>query len=196
MPANYSIWQDKVGVPGVIREEAIPKLEDEQLLVKVHAWAMNQCDAMLQDVSLPFVKYSVILGQDVAGTAEDVGATAAAKFGVEDPVFGFSQNNGFKDYVALDQTLAATIPASLSFNDASVFPPCITTSSFALFRKDYLALPLPGLNPTPTDRSVLIWGGSSAVGYNAIQLVRAGRFRGRYHLLCPELRLCQDPWRR
>ena len=176
MPTNHSVWQDKVGVPGVIREEAIPKLEDEQLLVKAHAWAMNPCDAMLQDVSLPFVKYPVILGQDVAGTVADVGATAAAKFKVGDRVFGFSHNNGFKGYVTLNQTLAAKIPASLSFNDASVFPLCITTSSFALFGKDYLALPLPSLNSTPTGKSVLIWGGSSAVGSNAIQLVKAAGF--------------------
>ena len=176
MPTNHSVWQDKVGVPGVIREEAIPKLQDEQLLVKVHAWAMNPCDAMLQDVSLPFVKYPVILGQDVAGIVEDVGATAAAKFKVGDRVFGFSHNNGFKSYVTLNQTLAAKIPASLSFNDASVFPLCVTTSSLALFGKDYLALPLPSLNPTPTGKSVLIWGGSSAVGSNAIQLVKAAGF--------------------
>ena len=176
MPANRSVWQDKVGVPGVIREDPISKLEDQQLLVKVHSWAVNPCDAMLQDTSLPFVKYPIILGQDVAGIVEDVGSTAASKFKVGDRIFGFSINNGFKEYVTLNHTLAAKIPDSLSFSDASVFPLCITTSSFALFGKDYLALPLPTLNPTSTGKSVLIWGGSSAVGSNAIQLVKAAGF--------------------
>ena len=173
MPTNRSLWQDKPGVPGVIREDSIPELEDEQLLVKVHAWAMNPCDAMLQDKSLPFVKYPVVLGQDVAGTVEDVGPTAASKFKVGDRVFGFSINNGFKGYVTLNHALAAKIPNSLSFNDASVFPLCVTTSSLALFGKDYLALPFPTLNPPSTGESVLIWGGSSAVGSNAIQLAKA-----------------------
>lgn len=86
MPTNRSVWQDKPGVPGVIREDPIPELEDEQLLVKVHAWAMNPCDAMLQDKSFPFVKYPVVLGQDVAGTVEDVGPTATTKFKVGDRV--------------------------------------------------------------------------------------------------------------
>lgn len=132
---------------------------------------------MLQDKSLPFIKYPVILGQDVAGTVEDVGPTAASKFKVGDRVFGFSHNNGFKDdYVILNHTLAAKIPDSLSFSDASVFPLCITTSSFALFGKDYLALPFPTLNPISTGKSVLIWGGSSPVGSNAIQLVKAAGF--------------------
>ncbi|MCJ1389776.1 hypothetical protein MMC18_002633 [Xylographa bjoerkii] len=176
MPTNRSVWQDKPGVPGAIREDSISKLEDEQLLVKVHAWAMNPCDAMLQDKSLPFVKYPIILGQDVAGTVEDAGNTAASKFKVGDRVFGFSINNGFKDYVVLNHTLAAKIPDSLSFADASVFPLCITTSSFSLFGKDYLALPFPTLNPTSTGKSVLIWGGSSAVGSNAIQMVKAAGF--------------------
>ena len=74
-------------MPGVIREDPIPELEDEQVLVKVHAWAMNPCDAMLQDKSLPFAKYPVISGQDVAGAAEDVGSTAGSKFKVGDRVF-------------------------------------------------------------------------------------------------------------
>ncbi|MCJ1381389.1 hypothetical protein MMC17_004499 [Xylographa soralifera] len=173
MATNRSVWQDKTGVPGAIREDLVPKLEDPQLLVKVHAWAVNPADAMLQDISLPFVKYPVILGQDVAGTVEEVGPTAAKKFKVGDRVFGFSHNNGFKEYVTLNYTLADKIPDALSFSEAAVFPLCITTSSFALFGKDYLALPFPSLNPSSTGKSVLIWGGSSAVGSNAIQLAKA-----------------------
>ena len=174
---NHSVWQDQPGVPGVIRQDPIPKLEDEQLLLRVHAWAMNPCDAILQDTSLPFIKYPVTLGQDVAGTVEDVGSTAASKFKVGDRVFGFSINNGFKSYVTLDQGLAAKIPDSLSFNDASVFPLCVSTSALALFGKDYLALPFPTLNSTSTGESVLIWGGSSAVDSNAIQLAKAAGFQ-------------------
>ena len=176
MPTSRSVWQDKPGVPGIIREDPTPKLEDHQLLLKVHAWAINPCDAMLQDQALPIVTYPVILGQDVAGTVEEVGAAAASKFKVGDRVFGFSYNNGFKDYVTLNNILAAKIPDSLSFNDASVFPLCITAASFGLFGKNFLALPSPTLNPTRTGKSVLIWGGSSAVGGNAIQLVKAAGF--------------------
>ena len=170
---NRSVWQDKPGVPGIIREDPIPELQDQQILLKVHAWAINPCDAILQDQALPIVTYPVILGQDVAGTVEQVGPTAASKFKVGDRVFGFSYNNGFKEYVTLEHTLAGKIPDSLSFNDASVFPLCITTSTFALFGKDFLALPPPSVNPTSTGKSILIWGGSSAVGSNAVQLTKA-----------------------
>ena len=60
---------------------------------------------------------------------------------------GFSINNGFKGYVTLNHALAAKTPSSLSFLDASVFSLCVTTSSLALFGKDYLALPSPALDP-------------------------------------------------
>lgn len=177
MPMNRSIWQDKPGVPGVIRESPIPsKLEDRQVLIRVHSWAMNPCDAFLQDQSLPFIKYPVVLGQDVAGVVENVGSTAASKFKVGDRVFGFTINNGFQDYVTLDHTLTAKIPGTLSFTDVSVFPLCISTCAFSLFDKDFLGLPLPPLNPTSTGKSVLIWGGSSAVGCNGIQLAKAAGF--------------------
>ena len=164
-------------MPGIIRHDPTPKLEDHELLVKVHAWALNPCDAILQDKALPIVTYPVILGQDIAGTVEEVGPTAASKFKVGDRIFGFSCNNGFKDYVTLNNILAAKIPDSLSFNDASVFPLCITAASFGLFGKDFLALPFPSLNSADTGKSVLIWGGSSAVGSNAIQLVKASGFK-------------------
>ncbi|KAI2619742.1 GroES-like protein [Hypomontagnella submonticulosa] len=177
MPTNRSVWQDKPGVPGVIRESPIPsQVEDSKLLVKVHAWAINPCDAMLQDQDIPFFTYPLILGQDVAGIVEAVGTTAASKFKVGDRVFGFTINNGFQDYVLIDHALTAKIPDRLSFAEASVFPLCVTTASVSLFAKDFLGLPPPTLNSTSTGKSVLVWGGSSAVGCNAIQLLKAAGF--------------------
>lgn len=178
MPTNRSVWQDTPGIPGIIRESATPsKLEGSKILVRVHSWAMNPCDAMLQDTSLPFIKYPVILGQDVAGTVALVGSDAASKFKVGDRVFGFSINNGFQDYVILDQILAAKIPDSLSYSEVSVFPLCITTSSVALFGEDYLKLSRPSIKATSTGKSILIWGGSSAVGSNAVQLAKAAGYQ-------------------
>ncbi|KAK7962001.1 chaperonin 10-like protein [Apiospora aurea] len=172
---NSVLWQDEVGVPGVIRERALPtanELGNRSVLVKVHAWAMNPCDSMLQTTALPFVKYPVILGQDVAGTVEAVapGSAAASKFSVGDRVFGFTANNGFQDYVPLDYTLMAKIPSEdIPYRDAVVFGLCITTSSFSLFGKDYLHLEYPKLSAPKTGKSVLVWGGSSGAGSNAIQ---------------------------
>jgi NADPH:quinone reductase-like Zn-dependent oxidoreductase len=150
-------------------------------MIKVEAWAMNPCDAMLQDHALPFISYPVILGEDIAGIVEAVGFGAASKFTVGDRVIGLALGamkrktkwGGFQDYVVVDDSLACKIPDSLSFSDASVFPLCISSSSFALFSKEFLGLPFPTTKPIETGKSILIWGGSSAVGSNAIQLSRA-----------------------
>jgi NADPH:quinone reductase-like Zn-dependent oxidoreductase len=66
-----------------IRERPVStkeELGDRQILIKVHAWAINLCDRMLQTVSSLIVKYPVILVQDkdMAGTVEAVGSTAAS----------------------------------------------------------------------------------------------------------------------
>ncbi|OIW22669.1 GroES-like protein [Coniochaeta ligniaria NRRL 30616] len=172
---NRVLWQDEVGVPGVVRERALPvhdELGDRKVLVKVHAWAINPCDGILQTTALSFVKYPVILGQDVAGTVEAVapGSTAASKFSIGDRVFGFTPNNGFQEYVPRDHTLMAEIPEHISYRDAVVFGLCATTSSFSLFGKDFLHLKYPKLAAPKTGKSVLVWGGSSAAGSNAIQL--------------------------
>ncbi|KAK8061595.1 GroES-like protein [Apiospora phragmitis] len=142
--ANRVLWQDELG--------------DRKVLVKVQAWAMNPCDSILQTTALPFVKYPVILGK-----------TSRARVG--DRVFGFTANNGFQDYVPLDYTLMAKIPsADMPYRDAVIFGLCTTTSSFSLFGKDYLHLEFPKLGATKTGKSVLVWGGSSAAGSNAIQM--------------------------
>lgn len=179
MPTNHILWQDEAGIPAVIRESPIPfEVEDDKVLIKVHAWAINPCDAILQDRTLPFVKYPLILGQDVAGTVEAVGSSAAAsKFQVGDRVFGFSINNGFQEYVTLDPKLTAKIPGSMPYRDVAVFPLCISTCAISLFGKEYLDLPRPSLDATSTGKSILIWGGSSACGSNGIQLAKAAGFR-------------------
>ncbi|KAK3330758.1 chaperonin 10-like protein [Apodospora peruviana] len=173
---NRAVWQDKAGVPGVIREKPLPTIDelgDRDVLVKVHAWAINPCDGMYQAAALPMFRYPIILGEDVAGTVEAValGSTAASKFSVGDRVFGFTSANGFQDYVSLDYTLMAKIPSeSIPFRDAVGFPLCITTSSVSLFGKDYLNLEYPRLDALRRGKSVLVWGGSSAAGSNAIQM--------------------------
>ncbi|KAI0877517.1 chaperonin 10-like protein [Hypoxylon argillaceum] len=178
---NRVVWQDKAGVPGVIRERAIPtsdELGDRSVLIKVEAWALNPCDGMLQQMSLPFVKYPVILGQDVAGTVEAVnpGSTASSKFSVGDRVFGFTANNGFQEYVRLDYSLMAKIPGDMPYRDAVVFGLCITTSSISLFGKDYLHLDYPKLDAPKKGKSILVWGASSAAGSNAIQMATAAGY--------------------
>lgn len=83
----------------------------------------------------------------------------------QDPVHG-----GFQLYTALNALVVAKIPSNISFTAGSVLPLAISTASTCLFKKETLALPLPSSNPSATNKSVLVWGGSSSVGAVAIQL--------------------------
>lgn len=177
---NRALWQDKFGVPGEVRNSPFQtndELGDHKVLVKVHAWAINPCDYMLQDRDMGF-GYPVILGCDVAGTVEAVvpGSAAASKFRVGDRVFGFCANNGFQDYVALEHKLMTKIPGDMPYRDPVVLGLCIATSAMLLFGEDYLHLDYPKLGAPKNGKTVLVWGGSSAVGSNAIQMVTAAGY--------------------
>ena len=187
MTINRSLWQDKAGVPGVVRESPAPTaVADNELLLKIHSWAINPADHMVQDTPLPFITYPLILGEDVAGTVEIVGSAAASEFKIGDRIVGLAlgpsnmkpEQGGFQDYVILDYTMASKIPDSLSFNEASVFPLCLLTAAHGLFSKDYLGLSFPKLDSSSSSngQSILIWGGSSGIGSNAIQLCKGAGY--------------------
>ena len=85
-----------------------------------------------------------------------------------DPVHG-----GFQLYTACNALVVAKIPSNLTFAAASVLPLAISTASACLFKKEALALPMLSSTPSSTNKSVLVWGGSSSVGAVAIQLAAA-----------------------
>lgn len=185
MAQNRAAWQDQPGTLLALRQTPYPTaLAPGQLLIKVYAWAINPCDQLLQDTSLPFVKYPVILGEDIAGTIVSIGANISA-YKLNDRILAFAQGatkgasmSGFQEYVVVDAALTSAIPDWMSFPEASVFPLCFTTAAHALFNKEFLALPHPKLAAVreKLPKCILIWGGASAVGSNAIQLARAAGF--------------------
>ncbi|KAL2169178.1 hypothetical protein VTG60DRAFT_6418 [Thermothelomyces hinnuleus] len=161
---NRAVWQDASGVPGAVRSAPLPthdELDDHKVLVKE-----------------PGTRLPVILGCDVAGTVEAVapGSAAASRFRVGDRVFGFGANRGFQDYVVLEDKLMAKIPGDVTYREPVVLGLCIATSALFLFGEDYLRLDYPKLGLPKKGKSVLIRGGSSAVGSNAIQLVTAAGY--------------------
>ena len=82
---------------------------------------------------------------------------------------------GFQEYVVLHEHMTSPVPRSMSFENACVIPLGLSTAACALFQKDYLALPHPSVSPESTRKTLLVWGGSTSVGCNAIQLgVAAG----------------------
>lgn len=84
------------------------------------------------------------------------------------------QSGAFQLYSAAHSALTSRIPAGMSFADAAVLPLAVSTAAQGLFAKDYFALSAPSASPAePSNKCILVWGGSSSVGAVAIQLAKA-----------------------
>jgi NADPH:quinone reductase-like Zn-dependent oxidoreductase len=116
------------------------------------------------------LRYPLILGCDVAGTVEVVPNASSSPLHVGDGVFGFSANNGFQEHVAFGDKLVAKIPDGIACRDVVGLGLCSASSAMFLFAKDNLGLEYPSSAAPKRGGSVLVWGGGSAVGSNAIQL--------------------------
>jgi Zn-dependent alcohol dehydrogenase len=131
-----------------------------------------------------WVKLPFILGTDVAGEIVEVGK-GVTRFKVGDRVVSYAvglgkdnwtSQSGFQEYTVLREDMTSAIPPFMSYETASVIPLGLSTAACALFQKHYLALPFPTTSPTPSGKTLLIWGGSTSVGCNAIQLATAAGY--------------------
>lgn len=85
-------------------------------------------------------------------------------------------DNAFQEYTVVPAHMASPIPSTLSFDHAAVIPLGLSTAAAGLFEKEYLAPQHPSVSPKPTGKALLIWGGSTSVGSNAIQLAVAAGY--------------------
>ncbi|KAK2882602.1 hypothetical protein FQN49_000174 [Arthroderma sp. PD_2] len=159
-----------------------------QIVVKNGALGINSVDwgkQALGEALLGYISYPFIMGEDVAGTVVEVGE-GVERFRVGDRVVATASavsvntavEGGFQLYTVIREWLAAPLPDSITFEQASVLPLAIITAAHGLFDAGYLGLDLPTVPARQSSsgkRAVIITGGSSAVGSAAIQLaVSAG----------------------
>lgn len=188
-PPNKAAWLTGKGIsPLVVRDAPYTQPGPNEIVVKSAAVAINPVEAMKQamgDNMMPWVEYPFILGHDVAGEVVEIGSDVT-RFQPGDRVLGDavgldersnrSCEGAFQEYVILRENLVSPIPNGLSYERACVLPLTLSTASCALYMKDYLALRLPSLKPQTTGEIVLVWGGSTSVGCNAIQLAVASGY--------------------
>ena len=175
--------------PLEVRSAPYTKPGPGEITIRNHAVATNPLDFIKQtagDLLYDWVKYPIILGSDVAGEVVEVGK-GVTRFKVGDRVVGHSvgmakKHNskalcGFQEYVNLLTHMTAQIPESLQYEHAAVIPLGLSTAACALYEKDQLGLQYPSSPAAkPKGKTVLIWGGSTSVGVNAIQLAVASGY--------------------
>ncbi|CAO3672306.1 unnamed protein product [Umbelopsis ramanniana] len=189
-PSNNAAWSPvKLAKPLQIKPAPYTPPTADQIVVHNHAVAINPVDYILQDLgnmAFTWLKYPFIFGVDLAGEVVEVGSDVSSRFKVGDRVMAVAcgadqdRNNptesAFQNYTVVPADLAVKIPENISYEQAAVVPLGMSTAASGLFLKDYLGLELPTVPARPsTGKTLIVWGGSTSVGCNAIQLaVSAG----------------------
>lgn len=200
MTSNSAAWIEAPFADLVVRPSPVPTPGPGQVVVEVRAVAVNPLDAIVQSngrLMYRWLDYPVVLGEDVAGTVVAVGE-GAPRFAVGDRVVAYAtglekgrdhvSGGGFQHLVAVDEALAAPLPDEVVFEDTVVLPLALSTAAAALFEQSQLGLDHTRLDraaPDPEttvgaprgDEIVVVWGGTTSVGSNAIQLARASGYR-------------------
>ena len=158
----------KNGPPDVLTYEEIekPVPNDQEVLIKVHAAAVNPLDVhMLKGgpaiFRLLFGRAKLKRpGVDCAGVVEAVGP-AVTQFKAGDAVFGTCRG-AFAEYALAPQSSLAPKPENVAFEDAAACPVAALTALQGLRKHGKIQ---PGQN-------VLINGASGGVGTFAVQLAK------------------------
>jgi len=139
-----------------------PIIGEDELLVKVHATAINRADILQKRGKYPVPNgASPILGLEMSGTIEKIGKNVT-KWQVGDRVCGLLPGGGYAEYVSIPSSLAIPIPSNLNFEEAAAIPEVFLTAYLNLFE----------LGQLKENETVLIHAGASGVGTAAIQLVK------------------------
>uniref|UniRef100_UPI0037E7E386 quinone oxidoreductase PIG3 isoform X1 n=2 Tax=Semicossyphus pulcher TaxID=241346 RepID=UPI0037E7E386 len=157
-----------VDVPGgpenlLLRSVPRPQLKDGEVLVKVHATALNRAD-LLQRRGLypPPPGESDIIGLEVAGTVDTLGPGVKRGWRPDDRVMALLCGGGYAEYVAVPEELLMAVPTNLTLSQAAAIPEAWLTA-FQL---------LAFVAQVKEGEVVLAHAGASGVGTAAVQLVR------------------------
>ncbi|WP_197060090.1 NADP-dependent oxidoreductase [Sporocytophaga myxococcoides] len=148
-------------------EVTIPKIEQDDILVKVQAAGINPIDwKVRQGYREDFLQNNNpgILGWDVAGTVIEVG-DLVTRFKPGDKIYAnpsAARNGAYAEYIAIRSYEAALVPKSISVTEAAGVPLAAQTAWTGLFDKANLK----------ADQKVLIHGASGGVGTFAVQLAK------------------------
>ncbi|MDX5435741.1 MAG: NAD(P)H-quinone oxidoreductase [Pontibacter sp.] len=149
----------------VLGEHEQPLPKPYELLVRVHATALNRADTLQRQGKYPAPKgASPLLGLEIAGEVVEAGVNCT-RYKKGDKVFGLLPGGGYAEYAVIDEQMAMPIPENLSMEEAAAIPEVFLTAFQALM----------WLGKLKAGERVLIHAGASGVGTAGIQLARAAK---------------------
>jgi NADPH:quinone reductase-like Zn-dependent oxidoreductase len=167
-----AVIYSRYGSPDVLRltDVPIPTPKDTQVLVRVRAVSLNASDwetlrgkPLYARIGGPFLPRRHILGSDIAGQVEAVGASTT-RFRPGDDVFAdiLGRMGGFAEYVCVPETALAPMPTGMTYEQAAALPQAGAIALQGIREK----------GDVQAGQSVLINGGGGGSGMYAIQLAK------------------------
>jgi len=163
----------------VVNDRPIPRPGPTQLLVRTLATGINPIDWKMALYGVFIKSCPIVLGCDGCGQVIEKG-NQVTDFNAGDIVYGLHylgepDFGPFAEYCLIESIVAKKKPDNLTPEQAAALPVAAFTSILALFLPINLGLSLQGphANDSEADKTVLVWGGSSAVGWIAIQFLAA-----------------------
>ena len=170
MPFMKAVRIHAYGSTDVLTYEEAPRptAGAGEVLIRVHATSVNPFDVAMRagymsgyfNPTLP-----LILGTDVSGIVEDVGA-GVTNFAPGDSVYaraGMARDGAYADYVVASALDVAAKPKSLDYIHSAAIPHVILTAWQALIEVANLS----------EGQTVLIHGAAGGVGHVAVQLAKS-----------------------
>ncbi|RDX51651.1 GroES-like protein [Lentinus brumalis] len=172
-----------------VRTTEVPKPAADAVLVKIEATALNPLDWKVQAYGVVVEVYPTILGFDGAGTVVAVGENSETELfrivqGWYEAAKG-SVHGTFLQYFNNPARFVATVPNSISFDDAAAIPSGLATAAFPLYNSTGDALfscakLLPpwveGGRGKYAGTPMLVLAGATSIGQFVIQLARLSGF--------------------
>ena len=167
MKAAVLTHYNKKGTDLDVREIPTPVPEEDEILVKIIAAAVNPLDNMIirGEVKL-IVPYAMplVMGNEFAGIVEKTGKNTS-RFQPGNRVYGrmpLKKIGAFAEYAAVKETAVASIPEYLSFEEAATVPLTALTAMQAFDIMNVRA-----------GESVFISGGTGSLGAMAIPVAKS-----------------------
>lgn len=120
-------------------EKPVPK--EDEVLIKIHAAALNRADLFQRRGTYNSPKgWPEWMGLEVSGTVEEMGKAAAEKgiFSIGDRVCALLGGGGYAEYVCAPIGMVMPMPKNLTFEEAASLPEAYATSYLNLFHEGHL----------------------------------------------------------
>ncbi|HIT90652.1 MAG TPA: zinc-binding dehydrogenase [Candidatus Merdenecus merdavium] len=147
----------------------VPKIKANELLIKVHAVALNPSDYQTAE-ALGELSFPIVLGLDVAGEVVAMGEDVK-RFSIGQRVFFLRKmdnpHGGFAEFAVTPESFLCEIPKELDYIQASALPGAGMTAYHIMYDRFKLH----------AGKTILIHGGAGGVGSYLIQMAKLNGLR-------------------